>query len=147
MNNATKLVLVIIAVLTPVAARAQSLEEKRWRETAEKEFKHALEATNKSCGTTIEGTLDANVKLDEWGTNMHPGSLCNGTNYALRKLCEKADGKEAVSKGIKTLNCKSGPSPKLDLKAGVLDITITKDGKPHPDVQQGEAEKFLLKNL
>jgi len=133
-----------------MTARADSLEEKRWKESNEKSLKLNIDETNKRCGTSFPAKLDwSTIKFEEWQNKI--GVSYQSIGNSIIELCKKDDGKDAVKKGIKSVVIKNDPTaPKIELKDGELDYYISLNGTKHgccygPD--QRTAVAYLLQHL
>jgi hypothetical protein len=137
---------VLVCVCASSAARAESLEEQRFKANKVKELKLSIDVMNKDCGTSITGTFDwSSFKYDDFLHSMGAPSFQIAPNAVQHACRTGADAKAAVAKAIKTIVIKPGigTETKLDLKNGELDLFMFASHMMNPD----DAKAWVLKHL
>ena len=111
-------------VALTVAANAQSLRDKQEFATQEGYMKSSIEHVTKNCGQEIPLKWDwSSFKVADF-KEYGPASFCGEALSAVAELCSKPDGKEAVLKSIKSIECKASTPRSITLKDGVLSYGI-----------------------
>ena len=115
---------VIAAFLSPTAAPASELSEKKKQLEQEEDLAASVETMNKACETKITAGSDwKSFKMADLET--YSGStFCGIAISGLVEICNDVDGKEAVQKQVKNVTCKYGKKRQLTLKKGLLEFTI-----------------------
>jgi hypothetical protein len=128
MKNSLRFLMCVVSVgLVGSAARAEekmSIKEKQARTAAEAELKTEVDRANTACGTTLTETINwASFK----GTDPAKYSIsgyCGNVMAGVRKVCEGSpEGKEAVKKNLKKVDCALGGEGKRS--AAVKDGTLS----------------------
>lgn len=141
--------LMILASLS-TGAFAQGVKLKKAWDDAKSETSAELPRFKEKCGTDVKITFDEK----SFGTdNVNVASWCKDTVSAAAGLCEDKDYKDAIAKGVKTINCKYDATLKTDsanqygnkfeLKGGTLTHMLNKDSANTSD----NAREFLKNNL
>ena len=137
---------VLLSVCAASAARAESLEEQRWKTQKEKELQLSIDAMNKHCGgTTITGRFDwSATKYDDFAKKLSAPTFQVAPN-AVEGACGTGDdAKAAVRKAVRIIVIKPGATEtKLELKDGELDLNLQLDH----NLMREDAKSWVLKHL
>jgi hypothetical protein len=145
MNLHTFSTLCLITAVLPLIASAQSLGFKQKMADQDTQLAEELKTINDACGTTVTAAFDwptfANNEADL--QTYSASGYCGDAFDAAASLCADALGKEAVTKGIKSVSCKLGKERAVELKDGVLTYTLQWDAANNADY----IKEYLLKTL
>lgn len=137
---------VLVSVCAATAARAESLEEQRFKADKTKELQLSVDAMNKDCGTSITGRFDWSAfKYDAFQHVLGAPSFQIVPN-AVQSACRTGDdAKASVRKAIKTIVIKPGvgTETKLELTNGELDLFMLAGHYLNHD----QANAWVLKHL
>jgi hypothetical protein len=143
MKNRKAMMLGLAVVLAASTAWSQSLEEKQWRASEDKQFaKYLGYFTSSGCKATVTGKIDWTTGFTLHKTS--PSIRCNFAISGALQVCVTPDGAAAVQKQIKTFNCVQGSAKSFVLKDGVATDTITDSGDA-PDTKT--VHDYLMKTL
>jgi hypothetical protein len=115
-----------IVVAMCSVANSQSLKDKEYFASEDKDLAKEVPYTNEKCGTNLT------VKFD-WSTPPAPEDRTRYSAYGhckpaldgLQRVCEMSQaGKDAVKQKIKSLTCGFGPQRSVALKDGAIDYKI-----------------------
>jgi hypothetical protein len=149
-ENAMRTFVTVLLVLGTTVAAADTIEEKRLKEEADKLVAFEMKSLNKNCKTTIP---DAGII--DWSTwkelvndkNSKVGSVCMYIAFGMNNLCRSDRiAQESVAKDIKKIVCKGDSTE--DLK-----FELDKDGTlvVHTHLGMKDTDKktktWLTKNL
>jgi hypothetical protein len=136
----------VVLMCAVTVARAESLEEQRFKADKTKQLQLSIDAMNKSCGTSITGRFEWSAfKYDDFQHVMGAPSFQVAPN-AVESACRGGDdAKAAVKKAIKTIVIKPGvgTETKLDLANGELDLFMLAGHS----INHEQANAWVLKHL
>jgi hypothetical protein len=144
-----KQALLVLSVMVPALAGAQSIEEKQNRAAGESLVADSVKSMNKVCKTEIptDGVIDwASWKSAVNEKGKKANYPCGYVAYGMESLCRDKIAQETVAKDVKKLRCLgdgSGEEVKFELKDGTL-VFHTHYEMRDTDKQ---AKKWLSKNL
>ena len=143
-----KTMVVSLAVVFPLLAHAESIEEKRERADAEKWLESTATSFNNACGAKIPTT--GIIDWESWKTasddkNHHAYTVCQGIVSGGQSTCSDKISKDTVVKDIKRIVCKGDGTG--DLKLELKDGTLIAHTHFLEDKPNSRTKTWLQKNL
>ena len=108
--------LICTAILLPVIARAESIEEKRNRANAESSVASSAKSLNGYCKTSLP--TEAIIDWDSWKTaiddkNHHVSAQCSSVLSGVSNACGDKIARDVIAKDIKRVVCLGSASGEL----------------------------------
>ena len=136
-------------LLLSATAFAETVAEKKMFDKSMEKINASVEYTAKQCGTKVEAKLDKGSFSGEEA--LKTANWCSSAIDAIGSICSDADYKAAVTKSIKTVECKYNAALKGTENYGVevkkngstLDVSYNK-GSSNVNSQ---VSAFMKKNL
>jgi hypothetical protein len=124
--------------------RLMAFDRKAESAQAESGLAESLKAMNEACGSSATVAVDWNSIPDELLKKYSIASYCGAPFESLQRLCgESAEAKKAIQAQVKEVSCRFGDALKLEVQAGRVSWTTSKDAAN----QEEFATKYFTENL
>jgi hypothetical protein len=151
MRHTIYAILIAMAIVATASADSLKPAQIKAKTESEKSMSSDIADLNKTCGTSIEVSLDVSTYGDDWTKWIpeKPGQICGHALYGIKTLCRDAAYKPAVADKIKKVTCSTDgttdPVEKnISLSGGVLHLkmNIKHDNRASLDTQHWVAKEL-----